>query len=67
MSIFNEIGLAIGKGTEGIGAKAKVIRESSKLSFMVGEEEKSLRIIIRELVRFMQIFIRMIMNQNLRN
>ena len=34
MSIFNEIGLAIGKGTEGIGAKAKVIRESSKLSFM---------------------------------
>ena len=42
MSIFNEIGLAIGKGTEGIGAKAKVIRESSKLSFMVGEEEKKL-------------------------
>ena len=42
MSIFNEIGLAIGKGTEEIGAKAKVIRESSKLSFMVGEEEKKL-------------------------
>lgn len=42
MSIFNEIGLAIGKGTEGIGAKAKVIRESSKLNSMVIEEEKKL-------------------------
>ena len=42
MSIFNEIGLAIGKGTEGIGARAKVIRESSKLNSMVNEEEKKL-------------------------
>lgn len=42
MSIFNEIGLAIGKGTGEIGAKAKVIRESSKLNVMAGEEEKKL-------------------------
>ena len=42
MSIFNEIGLAIGKGTEGIGVKAKEIRESSKLNLMAGEEEKKL-------------------------
>lgn len=42
MSIFNEIGLAIGKGTGEIGAKAKVIRENSKLNLMVGEEEKKL-------------------------
>ena len=42
MSIFNEIGLAIGKGTGEIGAKAKVIRESSKLNLMAGEEEKKL-------------------------
>ena len=44
MSIFNEIGLAIGKGTEGIGARAKVIRESSKLNSMVNEEEKKLAV-----------------------
>lgn len=42
MSIFNEIGLVIGKGTGEIGAKAKVIRESSKLNLMAGEEEKKL-------------------------
>lgn len=42
MSIFNEIGLAIGKGTGEIGAKAKVMRESSKLNLMAGEEEKKL-------------------------
>lgn len=51
MSIFNEIGFAIGKGTEGIGTKAKVIRESSRLNFMAGEEEKRLVTYYQELGR----------------
>lgn len=42
MSIFNEIGFVIGKGTGEIGTKAKVMRESSKLNIMAGEEEKKL-------------------------
>lgn len=51
MSIFDEIGLAIGKGTEGIGTKAKIMRESSKLNFMAGEEEKKLAAYYQELGR----------------